>query len=105
MLIASEEIVTEMIVIVMNVKMTVLTGEVTGWMIVVATAMGEQEEMNRAVTSGGGNHHLHAQKVGFICFVSVLNCHVENGSFSFDFTHFDFVTQSLTNDELVRSAK
>lgn len=63
MLIASEEIVTEMIVIVMNVKMTVLTGEVTGWMIVVAIAMGEQEEMNRAVTSGGGNHHPHAQKV------------------------------------------
>lgn len=62
MLIASEEIVTEMIVIVMHVIMTVLTGEVTAWMIVVTIAMGQEEEMNRAVTSGGGNHHPLGQK-------------------------------------------
>ena len=70
---ASEESVTETVVIAMTVTVTGLAGGASAQMIAEVIEMDGEEEMNRVVTSGDGNRHPPVQKVGlFLDFFFLL---------------------------------
>lgn len=73
---ASEESVTETVVIAMTVTVTGLAGGASAQMIAEVIEMDGEEEMNRVVTSGDGNRHPPVQKESLgLLLVVVVSAH------------------------------